>query len=159
MFSQALPTLSGRASASSWVVITLPGGTNLSSATSTPPVIVLETPTATSFPSFASNTKLSIPTNVLFPTQAGPCIKTPCAKLTFSPTYTEYPSSNLVSFPNKRSPLLANLLSSRLLSSTVVSNPWITTPSCMLENGPIQSGVPSSPLHTAVGATRTFCPM
>ncbi len=37
----------GKASACSCVVITLPGGTNLLSATVTPPVIVLETPIAT----------------------------------------------------------------------------------------------------------------
>lgn len=84
--------------------MTLPGGTNLSSATSTPPVIVLATQTATLFPSFTSNTRLSIPTKVLFPTYAGPCINTPCAKLAFSPTKTEYPFSNPLSFPNSLSP-------------------------------------------------------
>ena len=40
-----------------------------------------------------------------------------------------------------------------------VSSAWRTTPSCMLEPSPTRMGVTSSPLQTAVGATRTIFPM
>jgi hypothetical protein len=54
------------------VATILPGGTNLLSGILTPFVIVLDTPIATLLPTFALKIRLFIPTNVSFPTYAGP---------------------------------------------------------------------------------------
>jgi hypothetical protein len=70
--SYGLPTLAGNASACFCVVTIVPGDTNLSSGIVTPLVMVLDTPIATLFPSFALKIKLFMPTNVSFPINAGP---------------------------------------------------------------------------------------